>query len=46
MKLSGILVLSTLSVIVNGTWLVAAVSPVILSIGALLTAIDIDLFDI
>ena len=42
MKLSDILALSTLSVIVNGTWL-AVMQPVILSIGALLTAIDRDL---
>ena len=42
MKLSDIFALFALSVIVKGSWLAAAVQPVILSIGAVLTAIDLD----
>ena len=44
MKLSDIVALLTLSVMVKGAWL-AAVQPVILSIGALLSAIDLDVLD-
>ena len=43
MKLSIIIALSTLSAIVKGLWLAAAVQPVLLSIGAIWAAIDQDL---
>ena len=46
MKLSGIFALFSLSVLVKGTWWAAAVQPVILSLGAVLSAIDLDGFDI
>ena len=42
MKLLDILVLLTLSVVVKGTWWATAVQPVILSMGAILAAIDLD----
>ena len=42
MKLSDIFALFTLSVMVKGAWWAAAVQPVILSLGAVLTAIDLD----
>ena len=43
MKLISIFALFTLSSIVKGTWWAAAVQPVILSLGAVLTALDLDL---
>ena len=47
MKLTTLLfALLTLSTIVKGTWWVAAVQPVILSLGAIFTAIDSDVLDI
>ena len=46
MKLKDIFALFTLSVIVKGTWWAAAVKPIILSLGAVLTAIDKDVLDI
>ena len=46
MKLRSILALSTLCVIVKGAWWAAAVQPVILSLGAVLSAIDLDVLDI
>ena len=42
MKLTSIITLLTLVVMVKGAWWAAAVSPVILSIGALLTAMSPD----
>ena len=45
MKLFGVFVLSLLSVMVEGAWLAAAVQPVILSLGAVLGAIDLDVLD-
>ena len=46
MKLGSIFALFTLSTIVKGAWFIAAVQPVILSIGAILAAIDLDVIDI
>ena len=46
MKLFDIPALFALIVMVKGTLWAAAVQPVILSIGALLTAIDLDVLDI
>ena len=46
MKLRDIFALFTLSVIVNGAFLAAAVQPVLLSLGAMLAAVDLDVFDI
>ena len=46
MKLKDILVLFTLSLIVEGTWLAAAVQPIILSLGAVFSAIDLDVLEI
>ena len=45
MKLRDIFVLFTLSVIVKGAWWAAAVQPVILGFGAILSAIDSDVLD-
>ena len=45
MKLSDIFVLITLSVMVEGAWWAAAVQPVILSLGAIWTALDSDVLD-
>ena len=42
MKLGDIFALFSLSVIVKGTWLTAAIQPFILSLGAIYTAIDQD----
>ena len=39
-------ILTTLSVVVRGTWWASAVQPVILSIGAVLAAIDLDVLDV
>ena len=46
MRLRGIFALFTLVVMAKGAWWVAAVQPVILSIGAFLTAIDLDVLDL
>ena len=47
MKLSSIVALTiTLSVVVEGTWWAAAVQPVILGLGAVLAAIDLDVLDL
>ena len=46
MKLRDIFALLSLSVIVKGTWLAAAIQPVILSLGALFSAIDLDVLDV
>ena len=46
MKLKVIFALYTLSVIVKGMWWTAAVQPVILSLGAVFTAINLDVLDI
>ena len=43
MKLFIIIVLLALSAMVNGTWWTAAAQPIILSIGALFAALDLDL---
>ena len=43
MKVAEILVLYGLSVVVNGVWWTAAVQPVIMSIGAVFTALNLDL---
>ena len=46
MKIRDIFALFTLIMIVKGTWWAAAVQPVILSLGAVLSAIDKDVLDI
>ena len=46
MKLTSIIILLTHIVMVKGTWLAATVSPVILSIGSLFTAVNQDVLDI
>ena len=46
MKLSSIFALFTLSVIVKGAWWSAAVQPVILGFGAILTALNQDALDV
>ena len=43
MKLLIIIVLLALSAMVNGSWWAAAAQPIILSIGALFAALDMDL---
>ena len=45
MKSTFIFVLFTLVVIVKGAWWAAAVQPVILSLGAILGTIDLDVLD-
>ena len=45
MKISDIFALFTISVMVKGTW-ISVIQPVILSIGALLAAIDLDVLDL
>ena len=45
MKLFYIFALFTLSVFVKGAWLAAAVQPVILSLGAILGTIDLDVLE-
>ena len=42
MKLRDIFTLFTLSVIVKGAWWAAAVQPLILGLGAILSSIDLD----
>ena len=46
MKLSRIFVVFALLVIVKGAWWAAAVQPVILSLGAVLAALDRDVLDV
>ena len=46
MKLISIFAILSLSVIVKGAWWTAAVQPVILSLGAVLSTINLDVFDI
>ena len=46
MKLRSILALFTLIVMVRGAWFAAAVQPVILSLGAVLSAVDLDVLDV
>ena len=46
MKLRDILALFTLIVMVRGAWFAAAVQPVILSLGAVLSAVDLDALDV
>ena len=46
MKLKVIFALCALSVMVKGTWWAAAVQPVILSLGAILGALDLDVVNI
>ena len=46
MKLRDIVVIFILSMTVNGAWWAAAVQPVILSLGAVLSAIDLDMLDV
>ena len=45
MKLKDILTLFTLSVIVKGAWWAAAVQPVVLSLGTMMAAVDLDVLD-
>ena len=45
MKVSSIFVSFSLIVIVKGAWFIAAVQPVILTLGAVLGAIDLDVLD-
>ena len=45
MKLKEIFALLTLCVMVKGAWWATAVQPVILSLGAVLTAIDLDVLE-
>ena len=46
MKLRDILALFTLIVMVRGAWLAAAVQPVIMSLGAVMSAVDLDVLDV
>ena len=46
MKLREIIAIFILSISVNGAWWTAAVQPVILSLGAVLSAIDLDVLDV
>ena len=46
MKLSSIFILFTLIVIVKGAWWAAAVQPVILGLGAILTTFNQDVIDL
>ena len=46
MKLAVIFALLTLSVIVKGAWLAAAVQPVILTLGAVMATLDLDVLDL
>ena len=46
MKLSGILTLFTLNITVTSAWLTALAQPVILSLGAVLGAIDLGVLDV
>ena len=46
MKLRGILALFTLSVITKGAWWDATVQPIILSLGAMMAAVDLDVLDV
>ena len=46
MKLSSIFALFTLSVMVEGAFWAAAVQPIILSLGAVMSAIDLEVLDL
>ena len=46
MKFLSIFVLFTLIVVVNGSWLSAAIYPIILGFGAVLMKINLDPFDV
>ena len=46
MKLKSIIVLLSLSIVVRGSWWVAAAKPVMISLGAVLTAINQDVLDL
>ena len=46
MKILLIFALFALSVVVKGSWWAAAVQPVILGLGAIYTAIDLDVIDV
>ena len=46
MKLRSILALFTLIVMVRGAWFAATVQPFILSLGAVLSAVDQDVLDV
>ena len=46
MKLQDILALCTLIVMVRGAWFASAIQPVILSLGAVLSAVDLDVLDV
>ena len=46
MKSFSILAILSLSVIVKGAWWTAAVQPIILTLGAVYTAIDRDILDL
>ena len=45
MNLNSFLALVTLCVVVKGAWLAAAVQPVILGLGAVFTALNLDVLD-
>ena len=45
MKLKDILIPFTLSIMAKGAWLAAIVQPVIISIGAILSSIDLDVLE-
>ena len=45
MKLSAIFALFTLNLVVKATWWAAAAQPVILSLGAVLAAFDLDVLN-
>ena len=44
--LRGIVALATLIVIVKGAWWATAVQPVVLSLGAILSAVDLDVLNV
>ena len=46
MKLKSLFAFLSLSVMVKGTWWAAAVRPVVLSLGAIMGAIDLDVIDV
>ena len=46
MKLRDILALFTLIIMVRGAWFAATVQPIILSLGAVLSAVDLDVLDV
>ena len=46
MKLRNIFTVFAIFVMVRGTWWAAAVQPVILSLGTVLSAVDLDVLDV